>query len=143
MTSLFGILPLVVLAWSAAGVAQPAKPEEPLACRLDALSAPQRERHRHLSEALARAIASSRELPGGYELTLDPSRLPADARGVLALAEWVELEAHCCPFLDFDLAVSGRGGMVRLSLTGGPGVKEFLREEIRFVDPKGRDTLPR
>ena len=152
MSSLFAILPLVVSTWSAAGVVPSPKREEPLACRMDALSAPQRERHRLLSEALARAVVASRELPNGYELSVDPSRLPADpapgvaapnaAHGLAALAEWVELESRCCPFLDFDLGVRGRGGLVRLSLTGGAGVKEFLREEIGFV-AKGRDILPR
>ncbi|HEY2796596.1 MAG TPA: hypothetical protein VGK26_01790 [Thermoanaerobaculia bacterium] len=109
--------------------------DEPLACRLDALSPAQRARHQKLTALLQRAVAGTRELPDGYEFALDLSRLPADAQGdpvcVVEIAEWVDLEARCCPFLDFGIAVRGKGpGSVALTLTGGPGVKEFLTTEV-------------
>lgn len=156
-----GIVPLVlslltVAPTSAASAPKsssvtPATGDEPLACRLDALSAPQRARHQKLTGLLQRAVVATRELPGGYELTLDLSRLPADAKGdpvcVVEIAEWVDLEARCCPFLDFGIAMPGKSqgvapeerrapGIVRLSLTGGPGVKEFLEMEFSLVEKK-------
>jgi hypothetical protein len=118
--------------------------EEPLACRLDALSPAQRARHQKLTALLQRAVVATRELPDGWELALDLSRLPADAQGdpvcVVEIAEWVDLEARCCPFLDFGLSVRGKGtGSVALALTGGPGVKDFLKVEFAAVQEKGAE----
>src|SRR5262245_23590359 len=97
--------------------ASPADPAPPLACRLDALTAPQQERHRFLSEKLVGAVVSARELADGWEVTLDLSRI-RDSKGlpycVVELAEWVDLESRCCPFVDFGIDASGRGGPVRL-----------------------------
>ena len=116
--------------------------DEPLVCRLDALSSAQRARHQKLTAMLQRAVVGTRELPDGWELALDLSRLPADAQGdpvcVVEIAEWVDLEARCCPFLDFALGVRGQSaGTLSLALTGGPGVKEFLRMEFAAVQEKG------
>ena len=137
------ISPLILASALAAGV--PA--QEPLACRLDALTSAQRARHRQLSESLAKAVVGSRELSGGYELELDLSRLPADAKGdpycIVEVAEWVDLEARCCPFLDFGIGVRGVGGAIRLSLSGGPGVKEFLRMAFPLLEEKAHDILPK
>ncbi|SRR6266567_1957732 len=124
------IVPLVF----AAGVTASAPAGEPLVCRLDALSPSERERHEHLGEALRRAVTETSELPTGYGLTLDLSRLPADAKGlpfcVVEVAEWVNLESRCCPFLDFEISLRDKGRRVALRLTGGPDVKRFLREEL-------------
>jgi len=133
---------LVPLAMAAVLLAVPTPPPDPspvpLACRLDALTDAQRDRHRRLSESLAAAATSSRELPNGYEITLDLSRL-RDARGlpycVVEVAEWVDLESRCCPFVDFGIDASGRGGPVRLRLTGAGLVKEFLEFEMPILKP--------
>jgi hypothetical protein len=124
------ILPFALLA--AFGAVAPAA--EPLACNLQALNPSQRERHRLLSEKIRSAVVDRVELRNGYALILDLHRLPTDAAGlpfcVVEVAEWVDLEARCCPFLDFGIEVRGKGGAVRLSLTGGENVKAFLREEF-------------
>jgi hypothetical protein len=139
---LLSLLTAGALAAATAGpAAEPAPVDAPLACRLDALSATQRERHRKLSELLARAVSEARELPDGYELTLDLSRLPRDTQGdpvcVVEVAEWVDLEARCCPFLDFAIRVRGAGGHnVSLALTGGASVKAFLKTEFPLLEKK-------
>jgi hypothetical protein len=134
------LLTLAVLAGSP--VSAPA--EEPLACNLNALSAPQRERHRALGEKLRAAVVDRVELANGYALTLDFSRLPLDAAGapfcVVEVAEWVDLEARCCPFLDFGIEMAGKGGPARLKLTGGKNVKAFLKTELGLQE--GRRGLP-
>ena len=128
------LLSLVVPLVFAAGVTASAPVGEPLVCRLDALSPSERERHERLSEALRRAVTETSELPTGYALTLDLSRLPADAKGlpfcVVEVAEWVDLESRCCPFLDFEISLRDKGRHITLRLTGGPDVKTFLREEL-------------
>ena len=94
---------LVALAGGAAAAASAAAVGEALSCRIDALSASQRSRHQLLGEKLASAVVGRTELPNGYVFALDLSRLPADAAGqafcVVEVAEWVDLEARCCPFL--------------------------------------------
>jgi len=128
------LLRLVVALLLLAGAAASAPAEEPLVCRLDALSPAERERHQRLGEMLRRAVTDTAELPTGYALTLDLSRLPADAKGlpvcVVEVAEWVDLESRCCPFLDFEISLRGKGRHVTLRLTGGSNVKTFLREEL-------------
>ncbi len=124
------VLSLLVLAvWPASAPAQ-----EALTCNLNALSASERDRHQALSEELRSAVVERRELANGYELDLDLARLPADSHGsafcVVEVAEWVNLEARCCPFVDFRIELRGKGGPVKLSLTGGQNVKAFLKTEL-------------
>jgi len=45
------------------------------------------------------------------------------------VAEWITLERRCCPFLDLGLDWSA-SNRVSLTLTGGPGVKTFLAEQL-------------
>jgi hypothetical protein len=134
------VFSLLVLATGAASVSGFAV--EPLVCRLDALSEAERDRHRVLTEKLRTTVVSTSELADGYELTLDLARLPKDGRGqpfcVVEVAEWVDLEARCCPFLDFGIDVRGKGGATRLRLTGAEGVKAYLKSEM----PLGRSAAP-
>jgi len=125
----------VLLGFSAFALA-----DEPLACDVNALTAPQRERHRALGDRLHSAVVGRVELANGYTLVLDLGRLPADSAGapfcVVEVAEWVDLEARCCPFLDFGIEVSERGRTVKLRLTGGKGVKAFLRSELGLLEAR-------
>jgi hypothetical protein len=120
------------------GLSASALADEPLACDLNALSAPQRERHRALGDRLHSAVVGRVEIANGYTLVLDLGRLPADSAGfpfcVVEVAEWVDLEAHCCPFLDFGIDVSRRGRVLKLRLTGGKGVKAFLKTELGLLE---------
>jgi hypothetical protein len=125
----------------AAGLAAPAPVEEPLVCNVSALSSSARERHQLLGEKLRSAVVEQVELDNGYSLTLDLARLPLDAHGqpfcVVEVAEWVDLESRCCPFLDFGIDLSGKGGLVKLRLTGGKNVKPFLKTELGLLSGKG------
>jgi hypothetical protein len=123
------VVPLLLLAGAASASA-----EESLVCRLDALSPAERDRHQRLGEMLRRSVTDTAELSTGYALTLDLSRLPVDAKRlpfcVVEVAEWVDLESRCCPFLDFEISLRDKGRHVTLRLTGGSNVKTFLREEM-------------
>jgi hypothetical protein len=127
------IVSIILLAgWTAS-----ASGAEPLACNVNALNASERDRHHTLSEKLRRAVVGQAELANGYELALDPTRLPLDSQGspfcVVEVAQWVDLEARCCPFLDFGIDVRGKGGILKLRLTGGENVKTFLKTEFSLV----------
>jgi hypothetical protein len=97
----------------------------PIACNLDAFSPAQRLRHSALLARLGAEIVSTEELADGYafEFGSDPGL-------VAEVSEWVSLERACCPFLKFGIELSPEKGRLRLSLTGGPPVKEFLRAEF-------------
>jgi len=134
MRSWFPLLPAVVLV----GSASVSVAEEAFVCRLDALSAAQRERHQKLGRLLRSAVVGKTELENGYAFALDLGRLPADAAGgafcIVEVAEWVELESRCCPFLSFGIELEPEGKAVRLRLTGAKGVKAVLESELALLE---------
>lgn len=97
----------------------------PIACDLTAMDAHERDRYEAVREQLDAAVQEVRELSNGYAF-----RYTADAALVIAAAEFVTLERRCCPFFTFVLEVEAGGGPLWLRLTGGEGVKEFLRSEM-------------
>ena len=125
-----------------AGGGAAATAPQPLVCNLQALSAGELDRHRLLGAKLREALVSTRELADGYELTLDLSRLAPDAKGqpfcVVEVAEWVDQESRCCPFLEFGIETRGGDRVTRLRLTGGKNVKAFLKEELPILDGPAR-----
>jgi hypothetical protein len=95
--------------------------ETPIACRLDAIPASDRPRYNELRRMLAAAAIGKCELPNGIEVQISTERM-----ALAQLAEWISFERNCCPFLDFRIDVAPESGPVWVSLTGRPGVKEFL-----------------
>lgn len=98
--------------------------ETPLACNLKALSAEERRAHKERSERLFKSAKVS-PLETGYAVSWPASSW-------LDSAAWVDLERKCCPFLHFQLESAAESGNVVLRLTGRPGVKAFLAEELRL-----------
>ena len=96
-----------------------------IVCNLHAIGADERLRYSELVKRLRRAIRGSNELSDGYEFELE-----GDAISLPELAEWIAMERLCCPFLDFQLSVSGNLPEWRLVLTGPAGVKAILASEF-------------
>ena len=84
-----------------------------------------KERYETLTGEFVGWVEEMKELDDGYAF-----RVSSESASIVKLAEWVSLERLCCAFFKFALEVEPGGGPVWLSLTGGPGVKEFLRSEI-------------
>jgi hypothetical protein len=103
-----------------AGTGQPT-----IACKLDALTPAERQRHADLLRELGRMTTGTRETSDGYALTLR-----SDASDFQRVAEWISLERRCCPFLNFNLKWGGGDDNPSLELGGGPGVKSFLAAEM-------------
>src|SRR2546430_7494291 len=96
------------------------------ACNAFALSPEVRKRHfEEVGPALLKLKKSVRELPDGYEL-----ELPADNKTYQLLTEWAFQERLCCPFFDIALRFDRENGPLWLRLTGRPGTKEFITEEL-------------
>ena len=115
----FFLTPLLLLA----GITTVAVADEPLACNMSALTKQERERYGVLSQKLAKAVVSQTELADGYAFSL--RNMP-----LAEVAEWVAFESRCCPFLNFGIELPSRSETLKLRLTGGKGVKEFLVAEL-------------
>jgi hypothetical protein len=94
--------------------------DQSLECGLDRLDGTEQGRYGALRAAMRLAVEETREVPDGYAIRLRP-----DVTIFRQVAEWISLERRCCPFLCLTLQWSDRNA-VWLTLTGGPGVKEFL-----------------
>jgi hypothetical protein len=91
----------------------------PVACLL---TAPElQERRRTVLKKFRSAVVEIEELEGGYSYSL-----PADDEWLLEVANLVNLERLCCPFLRFNITVEPSGAPIVLAITGPAGTKEFL-----------------
>lgn len=93
-----------------------------VACRLDAFDERERARHRQLAAELLAAVSDVEELPDGYAV-----RFPAKPFLFLRIAQWIELERACCPFLTIRLEIERSAPAYRVRLTGPEGAKDVLR----------------
>lgn len=97
----------------------------PVACDPTVFGDSERRRQRAVLEEFRAKVRAVEELPDGYAFQLAP-----EPYMLQLLAELISFESRCCRFLDFRLDVRGGGASVTLSLTGGEGAKDFLREEL-------------
>ena len=93
----------------------------PIACYLTDKELQVRRRD-YLDKAPASLIEAD-ELPNGFSY-----RFPLEESTLRDLAEIIDLERKCCPFLDFRLVLNAGNDFVSLELTGAEGTKEMLRE---------------
>ncbi len=96
-----------------------------LACDMTAIPEAEKERHRQVAEHLLSTVEEVAGASDGYRL-----RLPADGETIRRAASFVSRERLCCPFFDFTLEVRREGGGVWLTLSGDPGVKDYLEETL-------------
>lgn len=95
----------------------------PIACVLDAIPNEHRERHEWLAHQFIAAINNVSELENGYQFGL-----PDQPNMIVHVAEWIAWERLCCPFFHFHIEVEQE--TISVSLTGGEGVKDFLKSEL-------------
>src|SRR5689334_423232 len=116
------LVPVLTLVTATAAVRAGAQvvTESPFRCDMSMLSADTITRKDAIGASLASKELGHSPLPNGYEF-----RFPGDAQTISDVAEWVVTERLCCPFFDFDLAITREGGALALRLTGRPGTKAF------------------
>jgi hypothetical protein len=93
----------------------------------DRLALNREARRRHFVElgpALRGLKKQVRELSDGYEF-----QFPSDPKTIAMVAEWAAGERLCCPFFDIQLRMEREGGPFWLRLTGGKGIKQFIRAD--------------
>jgi len=98
---------------------------DPIACRLDALSVPERARRAELATSLRARVRSVVELANGYEYHAD-----AGADILLEARELVSFEARCCPFLRFRLREDPATARIVMTVEGEPAAKRFIAENF-------------
>jgi hypothetical protein len=96
-----------------------------IACDLSAIDPADRSRHRELAQLLRVAIRARREHADGFTFTLDSRAIALEQ-----IAQWIDKERLCCPFLQFDLCVSGAQTGWSLTLSGPEGTKAILQAEF-------------
>lgn len=101
--------------------------DPPIACNLLGLTAAERLRQQELHKQLFSKAENVRELANGYAVGL-----PGTKENILAIAEFIGLERVCCSFFRFELEVGRLDEPVWLSVTGGEGVKEFLKTAFKL-----------
>ena len=105
------------------------KDEVVIACDPSAIPADKREQWIEAGKQIYAAVQEIHKLPDGYQF-----RLPAEPAMLLKVADYITAERLCCPFWRFTLEVEPHSGPFWLSLTGGAGVKEYLRSALEASD---------
>ena len=96
---------------------------EELVCNLT--SPELRKRKETVLENLKRQILEKKEMSNGFAFRFPGSDVVMDE-----LTAFIKTERECCRFFTFDLSVSGDKSKIWLSLTGAPGVKDFITGEL-------------
>ena len=91
----------------------------PIACSLT--DSELQERRRGVLEKVRSAVVEVRELEDGYTYSF-----PSGGERLSELAQLVDLERQCCPFIRFCVTVESDNGPIWLEMTGPEGTKEFL-----------------
>lgn len=99
--------------------------DAPFFCDMNALTEQQRSRHAELARQLRPAVVEFIELPNGYKARFEPA-----SERALQIAEFITLERLCCPFFTLGLEIEKEGGPMFFIVTGGDGVKPFIRAEF-------------
>lgn len=93
----------------------------PVACSL--MDSELQERRRNVLQKVRSAVSGVKETDNGFSY-----RFPSDGAWIKELANLVELEHQCCPFLRFSITVEAGDGPIWLEMTGPQGTKEFLTD---------------
>jgi len=79
-------------------------------------------RRKNYLDKAAESLIDSAELSDGYVF-----RFPLRESTLQNLAEIIDLERKCCPFLNFRLSVESGADVVSLELKGAEGTKELVK----------------
>jgi hypothetical protein len=102
-------------------------PVLPLACNLLAIEPAHRLTHITAGSTMFQTmVQESHELPDGLAF-----RFAADA--YVAVTAFIAQERHCCPFFQFQLAVSPDHGPLWLRITGSDGAKAVLAAGLEGI----------
>jgi len=100
-----------------------------IACDPGAIAETDRELWVDVATRVSAAVQEVNELPDGYAF-----RLPAEATLLATLAQHVDFERRCCPFVRFSIEVEPEHGPMWLRVTGGEGAMAFFRSALESAN---------
>lgn len=107
--------------------------EVPIACDPSGISPEEMDRWmKVIIPKVYKAVQEIQELPDGWAW-----RLPSTPEILMLVAEDLNIERRCCPFINYTLEIPPNKAPFWLRMTGREGVKEFLRmgfEEANYFD---------
>src|SRR6185369_15523144 len=112
---------------------------QPIVCDPNALTPDQQEYWvKEIVPRLYCQVQEIQELADGWVW-----RLPNTPQVLTLVAEDLNMERLCCPFVNYTLEIEANHGPFWLRMTGGEGVKEFLKmsfETASYFDPQVAQT---
>ena len=109
----------------------PSADTPPISCNMKALTSEQRKQLGQLGDRAISAITASRELANGYAFRVDPAKA-----SLIDVAQWLDMWRRCCPFYDFQIDLHAADAGTWLSVSGRPGVKEYIPVDSPRLAPK-------
>jgi hypothetical protein len=107
----------------------------PIACNLT--SAELQERRRTVLETLRGAVLEVEELADGFAYSF-----MSEGNRFKELANMIDLERQCCPFLQFRVNVTAGHGPLTLEITGPEGTKDFLLSTFEWEKSTPEACVP-
>jgi hypothetical protein len=97
----------------------------PIACTLT--EAELRQRRQIIMATFQGMRINASELDDGYAFSF-----PASSEALQSIAELVDMERQCCPFLTFKIVIEAANASMRLEVTGPGEAKKVIAEYFRF-----------
>lgn len=97
----------------------------PFACDMSVMTAEERDHHAELGRKMFGMVKEVKELRDGFAL-----RFNVDSAMVPTVAQFIEKERLCCPFMKFTVEIGAEHGPLWVSITGRKGAKDFIRAEF-------------
>ena len=101
-----------------------------IACDLTVFTDEERERHMQVVHDLFAKVMAAYEADDGYKL-----RLPDEVGIVMMMADFINDERRCCPFIHFGIEVEAGSKAIWLLLKGGADVKAAIKGEVLEMLP--------
>ena len=87
-----------------------------------------KERKATIASTIVSKAILAEEIENGYQFSFSYSE-----QMLLELAEFINVERQCCPFINFQLVLSSNSNNIVLQLTGAEGTSEFIKYELEMV----------
>ena len=87
-----------------------------------------KERKATIASTIVSKAILAEEIENGYQFSFSYSE-----KMLLELAEFINIERQCCPFINFHLVLSNNSNNIVLLLTGAEGTSEFIKYELEMV----------
>ena len=107
----------------------------PIACNLT--NAELQERRRTVLETLRSAVLAVQELADGFAYSF-----MSEGNRFKELADMIDLERQCCPFLQFRVTLAASNGPISLEITGPEGTKDFLLSTFAWDKSTSEACVP-